>query len=83
MDNFSAFQKLRQFAEDESVTGDVAGFVKEKKIVMRSNRQFLEVARELKKKESAAFDLLKSEMKKQGKKNDPIFSCWDKYLKGR
>jgi len=83
MDNFSALQKLRQFADETGESSDIAGYVKEKKQIMRSNKEFVDVARELKKKESATFDALKQELKKLGKVNDPVFSCWDKYLKGR
>gem|GEM_PF-1762060 len=83
MDNSSAFQKLRQFADETSESGDIKGYVQEKKIVMRSNKQFVDVARAMKKKESATFDALKQGLKKSGKINDPVFSCWDKYLKGR
>jgi len=78
-----AFNKLRQFVDEGEGEADIIAYVQEKKQVMRSSPQFVETAREIKKKESEFFKVLREEIKKNEKTQNPMFSHWEKYLKGR
>lgn len=78
-----AFKKLQQCADESTGESDIIAYVQEKKQVMRSSTQFVETAREIRKKESESFKLLREEMKKSNKTQDPMFSQWEKYMKGR
>jgi hypothetical protein len=78
-----AFKKLQQSAEESTGESDIIAYVQEKKQVMRSSTQFVETAREIRKKEGESFKVLREEMKKSNKTQDPIFSQWEKYMKGR
>ncbi len=78
-----AFKKLQQSADEGTGESDIIAYVQEKKQVMRSSTQYVETAREIKKKESESFKVLREEIKKSTKTQDPMFSQWEKYMKGR
>lgn len=78
-----SFKKLQQSADESTGESDIVAYVQEKKQVMRSSVQFVESAREIKKKESESFKVLREEIKKSNKTKDPMFSQWEKFMKGR
>ena len=83
--NDADFERMRKLHEDFAGTGEPADFVKEKKLIMRSNESLVKRAREKKKEDYKTYRELKKIIgkTKTSEEKKSIYSCWDKYVKGR
>lgn len=81
----SSFDRMREMQNGIPESEEPSDFVKDKKTVMRTDRNYIEKARELKKTDQGTFKELKNIIgkTKPTEEKKSIYKCWKKQLKGR
>ena len=82
MDSYQ-MKKLSQMYDETKTDVDINAYVQEKKLLMRSNRQYMEAARKLREKTKENFRAIRKELEKGKKLNLSLPDEVKKLMRGR